>query len=160
MPCTRSVTWPGLRVSISCVPLALPRISTPPTAPCSQRIAVHPVMASKSETWPARIPRMSVSPFTVGFRFYGSIGVRGPNLLAGSAERACSCCSGIFLARGKGPEKHLPPPSLRRRHHPPDGRDRGRLPADCGHDRNLQRRGDGATDVARSLAIRAGGQDR
>src|SRR5260370_10955834 len=66
MPCTVSVTWPGLRVSISWVPLALPRISTPPTAPCSQRMAVHPVMALKSETWPTRIPAMSVSPFIGG----------------------------------------------------------------------------------------------
>src|SRR5450759_3158992 len=65
MRCARSVTWPGLRVSISCVPLALPRISTPPTAPCSQRMALQPVMASKSETWPARIPGMSVIPFII-----------------------------------------------------------------------------------------------
>src|ERR1035437_9550540 len=160
MPCTRSVTWPGLRVSISCVPLALPRISTPPTAPCSQRMAVQPVTASKSETWPTRIPGMSVSPFMAGFSGYMVASDRGPNLLAGSAERACACCSGIFLARRKGPEKHLPPPSLRRRYRPPNGRDRGGLAADCGDDRILQRRGDGAADVARALAIRAGRQDR
>src|SRR5882757_4862515 len=59
----RSAKCPGRSVSISCVPLALPRISTPQTAPCSHRIAVHPVMASKSETWPTRIPGMSVRPF-------------------------------------------------------------------------------------------------
>src|ERR1022692_590364 len=70
MPCTQSVTWPGLRVSISCVPLALPRISTPPTPPCSQRMAVHPVIASKSEMWPTRIPGMSVSPFMGRFSGY------------------------------------------------------------------------------------------
>src|SRR3954453_20609048 len=63
MPWTRSVTWPGLRVSISWVPLALPRMSTPATATPSHRIAVQPVIAWKSETWPTRIPGMSVSPF-------------------------------------------------------------------------------------------------
>src|SRR5690348_2572436 len=52
------------------------------------------------------------------FSFYGSIGVRGSNLLAGSAERACSRCSGVFLACRKGPEKHFSTPALRRRHHP------------------------------------------
>src|SRR5260370_10299013 len=86
--------------------------------------------------------------------------MRGPNLLAGSSERACTCCSGILLAYRKGPEKHLSSSPLRRRHHPTDGRDRGWLAADCGHDRNLQRRGDGAADVARAVAIRAGRQDR
>src|SRR5260370_34819157 len=29
-------------------------------------MAVHPVMALKSETWPTRIPAMSVSPFIGG----------------------------------------------------------------------------------------------
>ena len=48
---------------ISSVPLADPRMSTPPTAPCSHRMAVQPVIASKSETCPTRIPGMSVSPF-------------------------------------------------------------------------------------------------
>src|SRR5258705_4857750 len=42
-------------------------MSTPPIAPCSHRIAVHPVIASKSERCPTRIPGMSVSPFITKF---------------------------------------------------------------------------------------------
>ena len=38
---------PGSSAGVSSVPLAEPRISTPPTAPCSHRIAVQPVIASK-----------------------------------------------------------------------------------------------------------------
>jgi len=45
------------------VPDAEPRISTPAAAPPSQRMAVQPVSASKSETCPTRIPGMSVNPF-------------------------------------------------------------------------------------------------
>src|SRR3954449_10470506 len=56
-------------------------MSTPAAAPCSQRIAVHPVMAPKSETCPTRIPGISVSPFIGLTCVYGSIEVRGPLLI-------------------------------------------------------------------------------
>ena len=38
MAWTESSRWPGSSAGVSSVPLADPRMSTPPTAPCSQRI--------------------------------------------------------------------------------------------------------------------------
>ena len=51
---------PGRRRSVSRVPGAPPRTSTPPTAPFSQRTTVQPVAARRSVQCPTRMPGTSV----------------------------------------------------------------------------------------------------
>src|SRR3982751_2046668 len=97
-----SVTWPGSSVAISSVPVAEPRMSTPAAAPCSQRIAVHPVRAPKSETCPTRIPGISVSPFIGLICVYGSIEVRGPlRILLDPLKEFVASVQDFFLLTGQ-----------------------------------------------------------
>src|SRR5699024_7915917 len=51
---------PGRSRSVSRVPGAAPRTSTPPTVSGGQSTAVTPVRASRSSTWPTVMPRTSV----------------------------------------------------------------------------------------------------
>src|SRR5262249_37328919 len=58
---------PGSSRSVSRVPGAAPRTSTPATAPSGpQRITVHPVRATLSWAWPTLIPRTSVIELLLG----------------------------------------------------------------------------------------------
>ena len=51
----------GDSASISLVPAAEPRMSTPPTVPSGHRMTVHPVQPTSSVPCPTRIPGMAVS---------------------------------------------------------------------------------------------------
>src|ERR1051326_3207040 len=85
-------------------------MSPPPTAPRSHRIAVHPVIASKSEMCPTRIPEMSVSPFTLSPKTrrspcllmpYGSIEFRGPTYLLDLLKEPVLSVQEFFLLSGR-----------------------------------------------------------
>jgi hypothetical protein len=60
MPCTLSTRLVGLSRSVSRVPGAEPRTSTPPTTPSSVRITVQPVGRRSSVKWPTFTPGTSV----------------------------------------------------------------------------------------------------
>src|SRR5512140_2315322 len=59
---TLSTRLTGLSRSVSRVPGALPRTSTPPTAPFRHKMTVQPVRAPSSWACPTSIPGMSVIP--------------------------------------------------------------------------------------------------
>src|SRR3990170_6153454 len=61
--CTVCTRLTGSSRSVSRVPGAPPRTSTPPTAPLRHRITVQPVRASASCAWPTSIPDTSVIAF-------------------------------------------------------------------------------------------------
>lgn len=66
MAWTQSTRCPGRQGVRSRVPAAEPRMSTPHTAPRSQRTTVQPVRPRKSLAWPMRIPGSVVAgPFTL-----------------------------------------------------------------------------------------------
>src|SRR5215469_13644746 len=60
MACTCWTELMGLSRSVSRVPGAAPRTSTPATAPASQSTAVHPVGRCWEVKWPTLMPRTSV----------------------------------------------------------------------------------------------------
>ena len=58
--CTTSTAFSGESKSVSRVPGAAPRTSTPPTAPFGVRITVQPVGRRVSVKWPTLMPGTSV----------------------------------------------------------------------------------------------------
>ena len=56
--CTTSTVFSGRSRSVSREAGAPPRTSTPPVAPCSATMTVHPVAASRFVKWPIRKPSM------------------------------------------------------------------------------------------------------
>ena len=61
MACTFSTTFSGASSSVSRVPGAAPRTSTPATMPSPARTTVHPVGRSLSVTCPTLRPETAVS---------------------------------------------------------------------------------------------------